>query len=687
MPNQPQDQTRRYRPEVLTARLGNVLLGAELTALEGVWRAQASAGVIFYCARVLEAVCSAALDQAARETIHNVFAGLSRLEDLGLLRSPQSTFFHALRRLGNEVRHLHREVDARDAEVSLALLDRVLDWHFVNGEHGPRLASIRTEEEEAEPIKTYEGLRYLEQGRHEDLSRLWGEDPDLLLVNPILVGLWADALISLGPEQRGLARQVIGRGLERFPQALRLRQLDAWAARLDGDLQGSLDTLRALVAEYPNDLETLCLLAGTHKRAWSSPETGSKARTKHLKQARTLYLRAWRASCYAHAYSGINAATLHLLGGDAAGASRIGGEVEALLANRKRRLDSYWDRVTLAEALLVQGRFAAAREGYRRAFQDHSERSEWLASSRYQLELILPRLGVQLDPQAFLAIPDVDLGERTPIRLGVVVDGRLSVSSALQAVLRNDSTLGRLLQSRSPVSLRSSLSGVPLQSVCAELLSWSAVRLEVLAPQDLEEWVLAQPAADRTLLSDLLARASQVIQGADYALELDRRPKSLEEHYDALLIVEGEGSGDRAAALREAARQAGLPTCVVRLVGEEVWETEEANAHRLSLHLARVDDAEAYTPRPLDTDSVELPDALGGLVEALSEHIHDTWATQRLAEGWRYGPRRDDELRQHPCLVSYAELTEEERHYDRLTVTQTLKAILTQGFRITGPEE
>lgn len=89
-----------------------------------------------------------------------------------------------------------------------------------------------------------------------------------------------------------------------------------------------------------------------------------------------------------------------------------------------------------------------------------------------------------------------------------------------------------------------------------------------------------------------------------------------------------------------------------------------------------------YRPAPIDTSGVELsPDVLR-LAERLAEHVHDVWASERLADGWRYGPRRDDERKEHPSLVPYAELAESEKKYDRNTALGTLKAILALGYQI-----
>ncbi|MEM9027146.1 MAG: RyR domain-containing protein [Pseudomonadota bacterium] len=93
-----------------------------------------------------------------------------------------------------------------------------------------------------------------------------------------------------------------------------------------------------------------------------------------------------------------------------------------------------------------------------------------------------------------------------------------------------------------------------------------------------------------------------------------------------------------------------------------------------------------YTPKPIDTSNVVLDDDLVALTETLAESTHDVWARQRFLDGWTHGPMRDDAKRQHPSLVPYAELPDDEREYDRRTAIETLKAIVALGYRIVPPK-
>lgn len=90
-----------------------------------------------------------------------------------------------------------------------------------------------------------------------------------------------------------------------------------------------------------------------------------------------------------------------------------------------------------------------------------------------------------------------------------------------------------------------------------------------------------------------------------------------------------------------------------------------------------------YVPQPVDTRDVQLPVELDELVEKLAKNVHEVWAESRISEGWQYGEDRSDALKQHPCLVPYEDLPENEKAYDRNTALGTLKLITKLGFKIT----
>ena len=92
---------------------------------------------------------------------------------------------------------------------------------------------------------------------------------------------------------------------------------------------------------------------------------------------------------------------------------------------------------------------------------------------------------------------------------------------------------------------------------------------------------------------------------------------------------------------------------------------------------------ERYIPNPIDTSDIQLPEELNSLLEAMAKNVHEIWAQERINQGWTYGEKRNDVLKQHPCLIAYEDLPEEEKVYDRNTSIETLKLIFKLGFKIS----
>lgn len=70
------------------------------------------------------------------------------------------------------------------------------------------------------------------------------------------------------------------------------------------------------------------------------------------------------------------------------------------------------------------------------------------------------------------------------------------------------------------------------------------------------------------------------------------------------------------------------------------------------------------------------------LIEKLAEKVHERWMEGRLADDWTCGSVRDDEKKQHPCLVPYGDLPESEKEYDRATARETIQALEELGYVI-----
>jgi hypothetical protein len=89
-----------------------------------------------------------------------------------------------------------------------------------------------------------------------------------------------------------------------------------------------------------------------------------------------------------------------------------------------------------------------------------------------------------------------------------------------------------------------------------------------------------------------------------------------------------------------------------------------------------------YTPKPIDTSSVTLTPEMSELVEPLARNTHEVWSRRRISNGWHYGPRRNDNQKEHPDLMPYDQLSDAEKQLDRETVTEVLKVMAALGYRI-----
>lgn len=69
-------------------------------------------------------------------------------------------------------------------------------------------------------------------------------------------------------------------------------------------------------------------------------------------------------------------------------------------------------------------------------------------------------------------------------------------------------------------------------------------------------------------------------------------------------------------------------------------------------------------------------------VDYLSQMEHDRWVRERQAQGWVYGPARDNAKKIHSDLILWADLTEDAKEKDRVMVRNIPQALSRVGLRI-----
>ena len=55
-----------------------------------------------------------------------------------------------------------------------------------------------------------------------------------------------------------------------------------------------------------------------------------------------------------------------------------------------------------------------------------------------------------------------------------------------------------------------------------------------------------------------------------------------------------------------------------------------------------------------------------------------------MKDGWTYGEHRNDMKKTNPTLVSYSDLPESEKEYDRNTALETIKLIVKLAYTISA---
>jgi hypothetical protein len=61
--------------------------------------------------------------------------------------------------------------------------------------------------------------------------------------------------------------------------------------------------------------------------------------------------------------------------------------------------------------------------------------------------------------------------------------------------------------------------------------------------------------------------------------------------------------------------------------------------------------------------------ASGVLSGNTPEQSHESWLAEKAATGWKYGPAKDPDKKEHPCFVPYAQLPENQKAKDHVFVS------------------
>lgn len=407
------------RNEVLRHKLKDTTLEGDLANLNKVYAAGAAEAVVFYCARILEAILkdSHLLFFGEDPNPRSRKPGLADIEqklfDYNLLKQNRYYWAKGLRLLGNDVRHSLRRIKADEADCALVFLEFILVWYFCEFPLGPRQNTI------------YKGQARIDRAGGNLLPDLaWTLDSSRL--NPeklkVVFGphgqdyfkkfstnftfplLLIDIFIAQG-DHTSAARLI--EGLESFAYkqkgALRDRfvQLQGLLLSRDDRLDEAMQLLekedaRLRARSERIDVETTGILAGVYKRIWKQRQDEG-----YLHKSYETYRKGWRDS--KSTYLGINAATTALWLKNTLESQQLAREIKGILEKRRKLIQqktdnrydlNYWDMVTLAEACLLTNNLKDSIELYQLAIKAYKNQPEDIEVTRQQLRRLTEQLSL-----------------------------------------------------------------------------------------------------------------------------------------------------------------------------------------------------------------------------------------------------------------------------------------------------
>ncbi len=219
-----------------------------------------------------------------------------------------------------------------------------------------------------------------------ELMSIWRvRVPEEWSVSPEIYRRLGERILSKGEPL--LAYDVIGEGLTKWPEDVRLRQLQGLSLARSGATKRANAILEKLRQDGESDEETLGMLGRTFKDLAANAGT-DRERAIFLRQAAEIYLEAYRNT--GGYWTGINAATMALLTNETDRARELANEVRGQCLERIQESgDSYWELAVLGEAALILRDPGQAQVWYTRAATTSRKHYGDLHSTRRNARLIL----------------------------------------------------------------------------------------------------------------------------------------------------------------------------------------------------------------------------------------------------------------------------------------------------------
>ncbi len=212
--------------------------------------------------------------------------------------------------------------------------------------------------------------------------------------SPMLGSQVAEALTKLGKYEETIT--ILEGVEERYPKAIRPKQLRGLALARMGELESAQMVLGELVKAGENDPETLGLFA----RTWADRYKISGSEL-HLKRSRDSYRQAFHNAPNDY-YTGINVASKSVLLGDTEEADKYACLVEKIVGTEQHQGD-YWMTATVAEVQLIRQNYNQAAMLYSNAVAMAPEEVGSHKTTWQQAQLLMDKLDTSIDNRAEVA--------------------------------------------------------------------------------------------------------------------------------------------------------------------------------------------------------------------------------------------------------------------------------------------
>ncbi len=94
---------------------------------------------------------------------------------------------------------------------------------------------------------------------------------------------------------------------------------------------------------------------------------------------------------------------------------------------------------------------------------------------------------------------------------------------------------------------------------------------------------------------------------------------------------------------------------------------------------------DASQPFWKDAPDWQKSSAMNGVSGALSgntpEESHELWLKEKMELGWKFGPVKNPEKKEHPCMVLYAELPESQKKKDSIFINVVHIMAVAMGWK------